>query len=319
MVDAHNHLGRWLSRTSDWVVVDVGRLLDTMDRCGIEAIVNLDGRWGDELEANLERYDRAHPGRFATFCHVDWREAAAPGFTKRLIASLEASVTAGARGLKVWKDLGLGIVDDRGELLLADDDRLSDLWERAGELGVPVLIHSGDPVAFWQPIDRFNERLEELLANPEWSFHDDRWPRLGRLLEALENVVEAHPATIFIGAHVIYPENLAWVAARLERYSNLHVDIAARVAELGRQPAAARRLFLEHPERILFGLDLFPPSEQEYAISFRFLETADEHFAYSTEDTPPQGRWNIYGVDLPDAVLQAVYADNARRLIPGLG
>jgi len=315
-VDAHNHLGRWL--TSGWAAPDVGALLSVMDACNVEAVVNLDGRGGDELEANLDRYDRAHPGRFATLCHLDWGEAASPGFGERLVGSLERSAAAGAKGLKVWKDLGLHVRDDRGERLLPDDEGLSDVWDAAGELGLPVLIHTADPVAFFDPVDRFNERLEELLAHPDWSFADPGFPRFERLIDSLEAVVASHPRTAFVGAHVgCYAEDLAWVGRMLHAYPNFHVDIAARVAELGRQPRAARELMLANPDRILFGIDDFPPSAEAYAIHFRFLETADEHFPYSPGEVPPQGRWAVSGLDLPEDVLRKVYAENARRLFPG--
>src|SRR5918999_2455762 len=154
VIDAHNHLGRWLAswagRAGDWVVDDPGALVALMDELDVAAIINLDGRWGDELEANLDRYDRAYPGRFATFCHVDWADLAAP---ERLAVSLRESAERGARGLKVWKDLGLGVCDAGGRLVLPDDPRLGALWEAAGTAGLPVLIHTADPVAFWAPLD----------------------------------------------------------------------------------------------------------------------------------------------------------------------
>jgi predicted TIM-barrel fold metal-dependent hydrolase len=282
--------------------------------------VNLDGRWGDELEANLDRYDRAHPGRFATFCHVDWQAAIASGDVGGFgAASLRESVGAGARGVKVWKDLGLHLRDERGESILPDDARLGPIWETAGELGVPIFIHTADPVAFFDPVDERNERYEQLHQHPEWSFADPSFPRFERLIEALEALVAAHPATTFVGLHVgCYPEDLAWVGRMLATYPNLHVDIAARVAELGRQPRAARELFMAHPDRVLFGIDEFPPDPMNYAIYFRFLETADEWFAHSTDEIPEMGRWGIAGVDLPDEVLRKVYADNALRVVPGL-
>jgi len=318
-VDAHNHLGRWLSEDGSWSAPDVGELLGIMDACNLAAIVNLDGRWGEDLEANLDRYDRAHPGRFATFCHLDWAETAAPGFGNRLAEGVRRSVAAGAKGLKVWKVLGLTVRDDAGVLLMPDDDQLVAVWEVCGDLGVPVVIHVADPVAFFEPVDRFNERLEELLANPSWSFADLRFPRFEQIIEALELLVAHNPATTFIGAHVgCYAEDLTWVSRMLSTYPNFYVDVAARIAELGRQPRAARRLFLDHADRILFGLDLFPPDAKEYAIHFRFLETGDEHFAYSPEQPPPEGRWAISGLELPDDVLQQIYAGNAKRLIPGL-
>jgi predicted TIM-barrel fold metal-dependent hydrolase len=324
-VDAHNHLGRWLSewvgRPGGWTVEDVGALLELMDACNLRAIVNLDGRWGDELEENLERYDRAHPGRFATFCHVDWASAIEAGDVGgAAAASLRASVAAGAKGIKVWKDLGLHVRDGAGELLLPDDRRLAPLWETAAELAVPVLIHTADPVAFFDPVDERNERYEQLHAHPEWSFADaDVFPRFERLIDALEGLVAANPDTTFVGVHVGgYAENLGWVGRVLDAHPNFHVDIAARVAELGRQPRATRELILAHPDRVLFGIDEFPPARENYAIYVRFLETHDEHFPHSSEEVPLMGRWTISGLGLPDEVLAKVYSENALRIVPGL-
>ena len=164
-VDAHTHLGRWVTGER-WAVPDVAAFIGLMDSCNIATMVNLDGRWGDELEANLDRYDRSHPGRFATFCHVDWDLLREPGPEARLAESLERSVSAGARGLKVWKDLGLGVRDAYGRMILADDPRLDALWDTAGRLGVPIAIHTADPVAFFDPVDQRNERLGNCWPAP---------------------------------------------------------------------------------------------------------------------------------------------------------
>ncbi|GAA2256823.1 hypothetical protein GCM10010402_10300 [Actinomadura luteofluorescens] len=313
-VDAHNHLGRWL--TGGWSVPDVGGLLALMEECGVRAVVNLDGRWGEELEANLDRYDRAHPGRFATFCHVDWDDLARTG-GRGLAPSLRRSVAAGARGLKVWKDLGLHVRDGGGRLVLPDDPRLAELWEAAADLGVPVAIHTADPIAFFDPVDERNERYEQLLAHPDWSFADrERFPSFERLMDALEAVVAAHPRTVFVAVHAgCQAEDLGRVGRMLGAYPNLHVDIAARIAELGRQPRATRALILRFPGRVLFGTDEFPPDADTYATHFRFLETLDEHFPHSAEDPPLMGRWRISGLGLPGHVLASVYADNAARLL----
>jgi predicted TIM-barrel fold metal-dependent hydrolase len=228
-------------------------------------------------------------------------------------------VSAGARGLKVWKDLGLGVTDASERFVLPDDPRLGALWETAGRLGVPVAIHTADPVAFFDPVDQRNERLEELLARPEWSFCDPKYPSFDRLMAALEAVVAAHPATTFIGLHAgCYAEDLGWVSRMLDSYANFHIDIAARIAELGRQPRASRNLMLRHPGRVLFGTDEIPPNRSAYEVYFRFMETPDECFPYSPEDPPTSGRWRISALDLPAAILRQVYSDNARRLIPAL-
>jgi len=314
-VDAHNHLGRWL--TADWPVPDVSDLVDMLDAWNILAIVNLDGRWGDELEANLDRYDRAFPNRFFTFAQVDWsvtREDSTFGVC--MARQLEDSVRRGARGLKVWKDLGLRFRDMRDTLIPVDDERLADLWEAAAALQVPVLIHVADPVAFFQPLDAGNERWEELLLHPDWHFHGSEYLPFGVLIEQFEHLIARHPKTTFIAAHAgCYPENLSWVSRMLDTYPNFNVDIAARLAELGRQPYSSRRLFERHPGRILFGLDISPPRLEWYMPYFRFLETADEYFPYSPYDVGPQGRWHIYGISLPDDVLHQVYHETAERLL----
>jgi predicted TIM-barrel fold metal-dependent hydrolase len=296
---------------------DVSALLAQLDACNIVGVVNLDGRWGDELEANLNRYDRAYPGRFATFCHVDWHLLAEQDDVGALTTSLRRSVGAGAKGLKVWKDLGLRLRDRHGRLVKPNDPRLTTVWATAGDLKIPVLIHTGDPLAFFLPPDAMNERVEELREFP-----GARLDHLGvdwrrELLSAFEDVVAAHADTSFIGAHVGgNAEDLAWVSRLLDHYPNVAIDLAARTSELGRQPRATRSLVMQHPDRVFFGGDIYPVRPDEYAILFRFLETDDENFAYSTAARPLQGRWRVSGLALPDEVLRAIYFDNARRLLP---
>jgi predicted TIM-barrel fold metal-dependent hydrolase len=317
-VDAHDHLGRWL--TEDWAAPDVGALLGMMDELHVRAIVNLDGRGERELGANLARYDEAHPGRFATFTQPDWREAAEPGFGERLAATLTEHVRIGAKGLKVWKDLGLHVRDPRGELLLPDDERLDALWGAAAGLEIPVTIHTADPLAFFQVVDERNERLEELFAHPDWSFADRRrFPPAEVLVASLERLVARHPGTTFILAHAGIAEDLGWIDRVLTAWANVAIDIAARIGELGRRPRAFRDLVIRHADRVLLGTDEFPPAMTTYRTYARFLETADEGFVYAPEEpVPPQGRWTIGGLDLPEDVLRKVEGDNARRLIPGL-
>ncbi|MEU1725954.1 amidohydrolase family protein [Nonomuraea sp. NPDC005692] len=319
VVDAHIHLGRWLTEDDGWMVEDVPALIGMMDELNLRGMVNLDGRWGRELAENIERYDAAHPGRFATFCHVDWSETGTPGFGERLAAQLRRSVAEGAAGLKVWKDVGLRVRDHRGELVMLDDPRLDPLWAAVGEAGVPIALHTADPVAFFEPMDERNERLELLAARPDWNFSGPRFPPFERLMEAMESMVARHPATTVIGVHAgCWPENLGFAGRMLDAYPNFHIDIAARVAELGRQPRATRALMLRHPGRVLFGTDEIPPHPDVYRIHFRFMETDDEAFAHSLDDPPLMGRWTISGLDLPDDVLEQVYARNALRLVPRL-
>jgi len=305
-VDFHNHLD----------AQEPGEVLRVMDACNVERIVNITMRPGvDEALEVLERFRRAAPGRFHTVAWMDWRDLGEPGFFPRAVERLERLVEGGVRGIKVWKDLGLRLRDAGGQLLRVDDERLAPLFEKAGELGVFVMFHTADPEAFFRPIDRFNERYEELSAHPDWSFHGSHFSK-AELLEQRNRVFARHGRTTFVGAHVAErAENLAEVGRWLEEHPNFHVDISARTAELGRQPRAAREFFLRHAERILFGTDLVP-EEGMYRLHFRFLETADEYFDYPSHASR-QGRWQIYGLRLPDEVLRKVYRENALRLLGG--
>jgi predicted TIM-barrel fold metal-dependent hydrolase len=316
-IDVHNHLGRWLS-DGQWMIDDVPALLAMMDEHRVAAIVNLDGMWGDEVTANVERYDEAHPGRFYTFCQLDWARIAEPDGVATLIASLDDSARRGARGLKVWKNLGLNVQDADGSVILPDDPRVIEIIAHAGDLGLPVLIHTADPKAFFEPLDARNERLDELLQERDWWFGDaTRYPRFSRLMEALHTLVLACPGTRFVGAHAgCAAEDLDLVESLLSRAPNFAIDIAGRMAELGRQPRRFTALVNRFPDRVLFGTDIYPVTGEQYRLHYRFLETADEAFEYAPDSPiPPQGRWTVSGLDLDPALLPAIYHGNAERFL----
>ncbi len=300
-----------------------------MDRNNIAVSVSLDGQLGAALEEHKKYLWTNYRDRFVIFANIDWQgdgdrndpatwDCHRPDFGRRMAESLADAKRRGAVGLKIFKMFGLFYRNPDGSLIAIDDPRWAPIWEACGELGMPVLIHTADPVAFFQPIDRFNERWEELHRHPDWSFASAGFPTHDELLAARNRVVAQHPQTTFIGAHVAnYPENLAKVGQWLDEYPNLHVEIAARIAELGRQPLTARWFFLKYSDRIMFGTD-GPRPASRLTPHWRMLETADEYFTYAENQYPPQGLWNIYGLRLPDEVLRKVYSENAIRLIPGV-
>ena len=288
-------------------------LVKLMDAANLATLVVLTGPSGDTLSRLIDALVKPFPGRFVVFTQVDWSRVDEPDFAPRAVARLRDDVARGARGLKVLKTLGLYARDHKGHLVAVDDPRIDPIWSEAGKLGIPVAIHTGDPEAFFLPRDAHNERYEELWANPDWSFAAPEFPSLEALLAARDRVIARHPDTTFVALHVGgWPENLDYVSQLLERHPNVFVELGARQAELGRQPRRARRFFLEHPDRILFGTD-FWPEPALYANFFRWLETADEYFPYF--NGPEQGRWNIYGVDLPDVALEQIYHGNADRVL----
>jgi predicted TIM-barrel fold metal-dependent hydrolase len=303
VIDYHNHLD----------ALDPHSVLRVMDACDVERIVNITMKTGEAALGILDKFHFADAQRFASIGWMDWSDVAKPDFVRLTCDRLERLVEHGAQGIKFWKDLGLSVRDGEGKLLRIDDERLAPIFDKAAELGITVMFHTADPDAFFLPIDAHNERYEELAAHPDWAFQHVPHSKQ-ELLDQRDRVIARHPKTTFVAAHVAEcGENLARVTNLLDSYPNVLVDISARASELGRQPYSARQFFLRFPDRILFGADLLP-EESMYRLYFRFLETSDEYFEYPSHASR-QGRWNIYGLNLPDEVLRKVYRENALRLL----
>jgi predicted TIM-barrel fold metal-dependent hydrolase len=302
-------------------------LLTGMDAANIRFMVDLTGGVGAGLAESIRTFQQPHPDRFIVFTEPSYDRIVEPGFPQWQADELGRAKAAGARGLKVLKTLGLYLREQvtTGPLVPIDDRRFDPMWEACAAANLPVAIHIADPEAFFHPIDRFNERYEELHAHPDWSCYGRDYPSFAELIAARDRLVARHPKTTFIGLHVGHDsENLAAVSQALDKFPNLHVEIAARIGELGRQPRASRRFFDRYQDRILFGTDASPDATETpqqifgtemYSIYFRFLETEDEYFDYAPSPTPPQGRWRIYGLGLPDEILKKVYYANAERVL----
>lgn len=302
-------------------------LLAVMDRKNLHTMVNLTGGYDAGLVETIGRYDKAHPGRFITLTEPCYSRFLEPDYPRIQAQEIERAHQAGAKGLKILKTLGLYLRENitSGKLVKIDDPRFDPMWDACGQLNMPVAIHISDPVAFFTPTDRFNERYEELNNHPDWSFYDHDFPSNAELIEARNRMFARHPKTQFIALHVgNFSENLANVSENLDRFPNMSVDIAARIGELGRQPRTSRKFFDKYQDRILFGTDATPHGDEFpqqvfndklYEIYFRFLETADEYFDYAPAKVPPQGRWQIYGIELPESILHKVYNQNAARLL----
>ncbi len=329
VIDFHTHItwGPMLEPGEKVVFNDTPEaLLPVMDRRNLRTMIDVTGGVGQGLKESIARLQTAHPGRFIVFTEPWWSKAAEPGYAAFQAAEIERAHAAGAHGIKLLKTLGLYLRENvkTGKLVKVDDPRFDPMWETAGSLGMPIAIHTSDPEAFFLPVDRFNERYEELNAHPDWSFHGQDFPSNMELQEARLRVIARHPKTTFVCLHVADSENLEMVTGWMDKYPNMWVDIAARIGELGRQPRASRRFFERFQDRIVFGTDATPKGaefpqqyfcDDLYEIYYRFLETEDEYFDYAPAPTPPQGRWRIYGVGLPDAILEKVYHKNAERAL----
>jgi predicted TIM-barrel fold metal-dependent hydrolase len=314
VIDVHNHLGGGKQALTP---KRVAHYLAEMDAAGIRTVVNLDGGWGPRLEETLAALDNAHPGRFLTYALIDFAGVDDPGWSEREGKRLAQSFEAGAKGLKFHKTLGLGVRYKDGKLMPVDDPKLDSIWEVCARYKRPVEIHTGDPGAFFTPLDRYNERWHELNQHPGWLFFGDRFPKRADLHAQRNRAIARHPDTTFICAHMANDgENLAEVGRWLDTYPNMYVDIDARINELGRQPYATRRFLLKYQDRVMFGTDT-TPDRAAYRMYYRFLETDDEYFD-SSAGHHPQGFWMVYGVFLPKDVLEKLYVKNAERLLVGL-
>ena len=310
VIDVHNHVND--ARGGPEEAVPPRKVVAAMDAANVRKIVILTGMWGDKLQAVLDTMVKPYPDRFMVFAQMDWTKIDDPDFSAEMVRQLDDAVGRGARGLKVLKDWGLGVRDKSGKLVAVGDPRMDPVWQECGRLGIPVAIHTGDPDAFFTPIDNRNERYEELIENPSWSFSGPGFPDKETLLRERNHVIAKHPETTFLALHVAnWSENLDAVSQWLRTYPNMYVEFGAREAELGRQPRRAARFFAEFPDRILFGTDAEPVPEM-YANYFRWLESEDEYFPYW--DFPAQGRWEIYGMGLPDGILEKVYHGNAEKI-----
>ncbi len=300
------------------------RLVQAMDAAGIAKLVNLGGTPG-VFEHFATTFRDKYPDRFILFVKPDPAALQRKGGVEQQLEWIKKAVRMGARGVKESKSFGLGQVDASGALVPIDDARLDPLWVLAGKLGMPVLIHTGEPAAFYTPIDQHNERLEELIEHTQFSLYGPGHPTHEALMKQRERLIARHPGTNFIAAHMgMNPEDLKYVAYLLDKYPNYYVDMSSVVQELGRQPYTARRFFIRYQDRILFGTDggygLTPEKgwtpERMYRSYEEFLETDNEYIEYPEADLTKQGRWRVYGIDLPKDVLEKIYVLNAQRLIP---
>jgi predicted TIM-barrel fold metal-dependent hydrolase len=300
--------------------------LPVMDRRNIRTLVNLTSGYGDTLRQAIATFQTAHPGRFVCFTEPAYGLADEPNYSQKQADLIQDAHQAGAKGLKVLKTLGLYLREQitTGPLVRIDDRRFDSMWDAVGSFNMPVAMHISDPEAFFLPIDRFNERWEELHAHPSWSFHGKDFPSNRELQEARRNVMRRHPKTKFVCLHVADAEDLPYVSECMDSHPNMYVEIAARIGELGRQPRAAKKFIDRYQDRVMFGTDAIPKGydtpqqifdDELYEIYYRFLESEDEYFDYAPAPKPPQGRWRIYGLGLSDEVLHKVYWSNAAGLL----
>ena len=307
-IDVHNH------QRGEMPGAQLDKMVKEMDELNMAIMVNLSGGYGDRLKKAVDNMKGHYKDRFAVFANIDFTNLDDPGYSKRAATQFEQDLKNGAQGLKIFKQFGMDLKDSKGQRVHVDDPRFDEVFEMCAKYKVPVLIHTAEPAAFFEPPDKYNERWLELKQFPGRARPPERYPSWKTLMDEHFRLIEKHPRTTIISAHLGWMGNdLAELGRRLDKYPNMMTEIAAVIAELGRQPRFAREFFIKYQDRLLFGKDTYAPVE--YHTYFQLFETADEYFDYFRKR---HAFWQLYGLNLPDDVLKKFYYKNALRIIPGL-
>ena len=306
-IDIHSH--HWNPTPQD-----VDDLIKGMDSINMQLMVNLSGQTGDRLKRTVEVMKGRYPKRFVVFANMDYGDLDQPDFSKRVAERLEQDVKNGAQGLKIFKDFGMELHYKNGQRVHVDDPAFSPVFEKCADLGIPVLIHVAEPSAFFDPWDKYNERWLELKQFPQRARPLSKYPSFETLMTERNHLFAMHPRTKFIAAHLGFHGNdLARLGKLFDEHPNVYVDIAAVLAELGRQPYSAHEFLTKYQDRVLMGKDIYEVNE--YKWYFRCLETRDEYIEYYRKR---HAFWRIYGFGLDDEVLKKIYYKNALKLVPGI-
>ena len=307
-IDIHSH--HW-NPTPD----HVDKVVKEMDTINLQIIVNLSGGTGDALKKTVDVMKGRYPDRFVVFANLSYDDINEPGYGQRAAARLEDDVKKnGAQGLKIFKNFGMDLKYSSGQRVHVDDPNFDPVWEKCAELHIPVLIHIAEPSAFFDPWDYNNERWLELKEFPQRARPPSRYPPFETLMTERNHLFAKHPKTNFIAAHLGFHGNdLERLGKLFDANPNVYVDIAAVLAELGRQPYSAHDFLTKYKDRVLMGKDIYEVNE--YKWYFRALETRDEYFEYYRDR---HAFWRIYGFGLDDDVLKHIYYKNALALLPGV-
>ncbi|MDO4939709.1 MAG: amidohydrolase family protein [Lachnospiraceae bacterium] len=317
VIDMHTHWGPILLGQNYASLYETGQVIEKLKKYNITKVLNPDRLWGEGLEKMRKKLE-GYEDFVMTLPSVDYARMDDPDFPEYVDRTYKMYKEQGVKAIKLWKDMTLMLRDKNGKFVRLDDERYDPLFACAGKYGLPVLIHVGDPHALFTPIDGSNEYYFILKDHTEWSYLGEEYFTFDQHMEMQENVIARHPETTFVVAHIgSCGENLAIVDAMMEKYPNMYIDIAARLSEIGRQPYTARKFFLKYPDRIMFGTDYEADYDPEifYPPYFRFLETFDEYFDYmGAPHDKDYGVWKIYGIGLPDDILENIYNRTAKKV-----
>jgi uncharacterized protein len=303
-IDMHSHpYAKTAREIEEWV--------RNMDEVGVEKTIILTMATGAEFDEIYRKYAK-YPERFEMWCGFDFTSYDKPGFGPAAVKELERCRQAGSRGVGEIHDKGKGLVSGKSKApgMHPDDPRMDSLFEKCGELGMPISLHVADPIWMYQKMDRHNDGLMNA-----WEWRLDNQPNivgLTGMIDILERTARKHRNTTFVACHFANLDyDLARLGELLERNPNLYADISARYAETAPIPRFASQFYAKHADRLVYGTDM-GFDKAMYRVTFRILESLDEHF-YEIEQF--SYHWSLNGFGLSDAILKQVYHENAAKLL----
>lgn len=305
VIDMHTHdYAKSPEQVLDWI--------RAMDEAGIEKAIVLTMAVGKEFDEVYAKYAK-YPDRFEVWCGFDYTGYDKPGFGPAAVKELERCYKVGARGVGELGDKGKGLFYCRPTKawgMHLDDPRMDPLLEKCAELGMPVNIHVADPYWMYLPMDANNDGLMNAY---KWRL--DNQPGIvdhEGMVKILERAVKRHPKTIFVSCHFANcSHDLNKLGKLFDECPNLYADISARYAETAAIPRSAARFYKKYQDRLVYGTDM-RFNTRMYRLTFRILESEDEHF-YDWGNF--SYHWPLYGFGLNDQVLKKVYRDNALKII----
>jgi predicted TIM-barrel fold metal-dependent hydrolase len=278
-----------------------------------------DGRLVEKGE-NMLRLAGAHPERFAFVTTFDPAPVDDPQFAARTIERLRSEIARGAKGVKVWKTIGMEIKDAQGRYVQIDDARYQPIWDFLAAQRIPVLAHIGEPQAAWLPLDPNDPHYGYYSTHPEYhAYVHPEIPRWEAIIAARDRWVARNPNLVIIAAHMASLErDVDEVAKRLDRYPNLYVETAARINDLVMQPSPKVRDFMiRYQDRVMYGTDFGEGNTTRARLDTGFTQ----HWLYfagaDSVSFGRQGAWNarVPGLALPRPVLEKLGHLNAERVL----
>lgn len=305
VIDFHSH---------DYPDTDKGvdEWVKTMDAAGVVKTIILSYKTGVGFDSVVTKYSR-YKDRFEIWCGFDYTGYDKPGWQEHAIKELERCYQKGARGVGELGDKGLGefySAPTPGWGLHIDDPQLKPLLEKCAELKMPINIHVAEDAWTYLDSDSTNDGLMNAAT---WKVDMSKKGILDhdQLITTLENAVKSNPRTTFIACHLANAcSDLSVLGKMFDAYPNLYADISARYSEIAPIPRYVHRFIEKYSDRILYGTDM-GTSKEMYQITFRILETEDEHFYYHDYFSY---HWPLQGLGLTDGTLKKIYNTNSKKI-----